>query len=29
MVGTDEELLGMVGGWVGHPYKFAMQACPW
>lgn len=27
--GTDEELLDMVEGWVGHPLKFAMQAFPW
>ena len=27
--GTDEELLDLVEGWVGHPYKFAMQAFPW
>ena len=27
--GADEELLDLVEGWVGHPYKFAMQAFPW
>lgn len=27
--GTDEELMDMVEGWVGHPLRFAMQAFPW
>ena len=29
MVATDEELLDMVEGWVGHPLRCAMQAFPW